>query len=429
MADHGTGIGAADMKLLFLHQNYPGQYREILAWLIAQGGHEIVFLTQRQGVPDTPGVRIIRYSPHHRPAEDAYGLSRYWEECAGSGYGAALAAQALDKEGFKPDVILGHVGWGELTFTKIVWPDVPVIGFFEYYFLAQGGSVGFDPEFPASPHIPFIMHARNAVNYINLETVDLGQSPTLWQRDTYPESFHSKIYTCHDGIRSDLLRPNPEASVMLDRLGRAVTRSDEIFTYMARNMEPTRGFHTFMRALPHILEARPNARALIIGGNETSYGKKSAEDGGYRAQMEREVGSSVDWSRVHFLGRVPYADYQKIIQISRCHIYLTVPFVLSWSLLEAMSMGATIVASDVAPVREAMTHGETGLLVDFFDPEALAAQVADVLAAPGDYAHLGPAARAHIVENYDFLTRCLEVHIDRINALAPQARPIALPDV
>jgi glycosyltransferase involved in cell wall biosynthesis len=415
------------MKLLFLHQNYPGQYREILHWLIAQGGHEIVFLTQRQGVPEVPGVRIIRYSPHHRPAEDAYGLSRYWEECAGAGYGAALATQALDKEGFKPDVILGHVGWGELTFTKIVWPDVPVIGFFEYYFLAQGGSVGFDPEFPAGPHIPFIMHARNAVNFINLETVDLGQSPTHWQRNTYPTSFHSKIYTCHDGIRSDLLRPDPDASVMLDRLGRAVTRGDEILTYMARNMEPTRGFHTFMRALPHILEARPNARALIIGGNETSYGKKSEAEGGYRAQMEREVGASVDWSRVHFLGRVPYADYQKIIQISRCHIYLTVPFVLSWSLLEAMSMGATTVASDVAPVREAMTHGKTGLLVDFFKPEALAAQVAEVLAAPEDYTHLGRAARTHIVENYDFLTRCLAVHIDRINALVPQVRPIAMP--
>ena len=417
------------MKLLFIHQNYPGQYREILHWLFAQGGHEIVFLTQRE-VPATPGVKIIRYAPNHRPAKDAYGLSRYWEECTGAGFGAAQAAQALDKAGFRPDVILGHVGWGELTFTKIVWPDVPVIGFFEYYFLAKGGSVGFDPEVPSSPHAPFIMHARNAVNYINLETVDLGQSPTLWQRDTYPESFHSKIYTCHDGIRTDVLRPNPTASVVLDRLGRAVTREDEIFTYMARNMEPTRGFHVFMRALPHILEARPKARALIIGGNEASYGKKSGEEGGYRARMEREVGDRLDWDRVHFLGRVPYANYQTIIQISRCHIYLTVPFVLSWSLLESMSMGATIVASDVAPVREAMTHGKTGLLVDFFKPEALATQVAEVLASPGDYAHLGAAARVHVVQNYDFLTRCLPEHIARINAMAPAAaRPIAMPAI
>ncbi len=416
------------MKLLFLHQNFPGQYRQLVDFLVAQGGHEIVFLTQRRGVPETPGLRVIRYAPHHRPAKDAYGLSRYWEECAGAGFGAAQAAAALKEEGFTPDVILGHVGWGELTFLKQVWEDVPIIGFFEYYFLAKGGSVGFDPEFPANAHTPFIMHARNAVNYINLETVDVGQSPTHWQKNSYPESFHSKIYTCHDGIRTDQLTPDPDASIELGRLGRAVTRDDEIFTYMARNMEPTRGFHVFMRALPHILKARPNARALIIGGNETSYGKESSAEGGYRAEMEREVGDAVDWSRVHFLGRVPFEDYQRIIQISRCHIYLTVPFVLSWSLLESMSMGATIVASDVAPVREAITHGETGLLVDFFQPEQLAAEVVKVLGSPADYAHLGPAARAHVVETYDFLTRCLPEHIAQINALAaPGARPITLP--
>ncbi len=415
------------MKLLFVHQNFPGQYRQLVDWLAQQGGHEIVFLTQRQGVTAPPGMRVIQYQSNHKSGKDAYALSRYWEDCTGSGYGAAQACLSLRKEGFTPDVIIGHVGWGELTFTKIVWPDVPVLGYFEYYFLAKGGSVGFDPEFPASPNVPFIMHARNAVNYINLETVDLGQSPTLWQRDTYPESFHSKIYTCHDGIRTDRLLPDPSAKVYLDRLKRAVSREDEIFTYMARNMEPTRGFHVFMRALPHILDARPNARVLIIGGNETSYGKESAAQGGYRAEMEREVGDRVDWSRVHFLGRVPYPDYQKVMQLSRCHIYLTVPFVLSWSLLETMSMGATIVASDVAPVREAITHGETGMLVDFFQPEALAKQVVEVLASPDDYAHLGKAARAHVIERYDFLTHCLPEHIHRINSLAPNVTPISLP--
>jgi len=415
------------MKLLFIHQNYPGQYRQLVQWLAAQGDHEIVFLTQRKEVPPSPGIKVVRYDRHHSPGKDAYALSRYWEECAGSGYGAALACRKLKEAGFTPDVIIGHVGWGELTFTKIVWPSVPVLGYFEYYFLAEGGSVGFDPEFPPAEATPYIMHARNAVNYINLETVDMGQSPTMWQRNTYPDSFHDKIYTCHDGIRTDLLRPNPAASVYLDRLGRAVTREDEIFTYMARNMEPTRGFHTFMRALPHILEARPNARALIIGGNDVSYGKKSDESGGYRAVMEREVGDRLDWSRVHFLGRVAYADYQRVMQVSRCHIYLTVPFVLSWSLLECMSMQATIVASDVAPVREVITHGENGLLVDFFDPEAMAAQVAEILARPGDFAHLGPAARAHAVACYDFETRCLPVHVDRINRLAPEARLIGRP--
>ncbi|NKX44962.1 glycosyltransferase [Roseicyclus persicicus] len=415
------------MNILFVHQNFPAQYRELFQWLLAQGGHELVFLTQRKDLPEIRGARVVSYAAHHVPAEDAYAPTKYWEECVGNGLGAAFAARTLSAQGFRPDVILGHVGWGELTFLKEVWPDVPIVGFFEYFFLAKGGSVGFDPEFPASEHAPFLMHARNAVNFANIQTVDLGQSPTLFQRDTYPASFHDKIYVQHDGIRTDRLVPNPAAQVPLGRLGRPVTREDEIFTYMARNMEPTRGFHKFMRALPHILDARPNARALIIGGSEVSYGKASAAQGGYRAEMEREVGGRVDWSRVHFLGKVPYSAYQSVIQVSRCHIYLTVPFVLSWSCMESMSMGATIVASDTAPVREVIEHGKTGLLVDFHDHEALARQVIDVLSAPGDHAALGRAARAEMVERYDFATRCLPVHLARINGLVPSARAIPLP--
>jgi len=415
------------MKILFVHQNFPGQYRELFSWLRAQGGHEIVFLTQRRDVPQMEGARVVSYQSHHKPARDAYALTQYWEECAGNGFGCAMAAQKLRADGFTPDIILGHVGWGELTFLKQVWAEVPIIGYFEYYFLAEGGSVGFDPEFPASPHAPFTMHARNAVNFANLQTVDLGHSPTLWQRDTFPPNFHDKIYVRHDGIRTDKLVPDADAQVPLGRLARSVTREDEIFTYMARNMEPTRGFHSFMRALPHILDARPDARALIIGGSDVSYGKKSAAEGGYRAEMEREVGDRVDWSRVHFLGRVPFEDYQKIIQVSRCHIYLTVPFVLSWSLLEAMSMGATIVASDVGPVREAIEHGKTGLLADFFKPEEIARRVVDVLERPGTYAHLGPAARRHVITHHDFTTFCLPEHLRQINALVPAAQRIALP--
>jgi glycosyltransferase involved in cell wall biosynthesis len=415
------------MKILFVHQNFPGQYREIFQWLIAQGGHEIVFLTQRKDAKKVKGARIVQYAPHHKPAESAYAVTKYWEECCGNGLGAAFAAQKLDAEGFRPDIIVGHVGWGELTFFKEVWRDVPILGFFEYYFLASGGSVGFDPEFPASAHAPFLMHARNAVNFANIQTIDLGQSPTAFQRDTFPESFHPKIYVKHDGIRTDRLVPDPSVSLPLGRLGRSVTREDEIFTYMARNMEPTRGFHKFMRALPHILEARPNARALIIGGNEVSYGKASAAKGGYRAEMEREVGDRVDWSRVHFLGKVPYAAYQQIIQVGRCHVYLTVPFVLSWSCMESMSMGATIVASDTAPVREVITHGETGLLVDFHDHEALARQVVEVLARPADFAEIGPAARRLMVEEYDFETVCLPEHIRQMNSLLPKAGRIPVP--
>ena len=416
------------MKIMFVHQNMPGQYRELVQWLAGTGDHQIYFLTQRKAAPSFEGVQTRVYEPHHKPADNAYGLSKNWEESTGNGLGAARAARQIEKtEGFKPDIVIGHVGWGELTFFKEIWKDVPIIGLFEYYYSATGGPVGFDPAEPVSENTPFLLHARNAVPLANIETVDMGLSPTFWQRDRFPQSFHRKLYVCHDGIRTDQLKPDPKVRLKLGRLKHDLTRADEIVTFVSRNLERTRGFHIFMRALPRILKERPNARVLILGGNDTSYGGKSKHPGGLRAEMEAEVGKDVDWRRVHFLGKLPYDDYQKVVQISRCHLYLTMPFVLSWSFLEAMAMEATIVASDVAPVREAITHGKTGLLVDFFNPDAFAEQVIEVLQDPEKYQRFGPEARKHVVQHYDFLTKCLPEHVAQINALVPVDKRISLP--
>lgn len=415
------------MNFLFVHQNMPGQYRELIQWLAEQGGHQIYFLTQRQPPPQIDGVETRVYRPHKVPAKDAYGLSKVWEEAAGAGFGAAMAARALkEEEKFSPDIIIGHAGWGELTFLKHIWPDVPIIGFFEYYYNMTGGLVGFDPAEPVSEHAPFLTQARNLVPLANIDLVDLAHTPTKWQRDRFPQRFQDKMYVCHDGIRTDQLKPDPDAEIALGRVSRQITRDDEVLTFLARNLERTRGFHIFMRALPQIMRERPNARVVIVGGSEVSYGRQSEHPGGLRGQMEAEVGKELDWDRLHFLGRIPYDLYTSLIQVSRCHVYFTMPFVLSWSLLESMSMQATIVASDVAPVREAITHGENGLLVDFFDHQALAQQIVQVLAEPEKFSHLGPAARKHVVENYDFLTKCLPEHLRQINALVPEDKQIMI---
>ena len=421
------------MKLLFIHQNMPGQYREMMNWLLEQNAlaaangnqcHELVFLTQRQNYPTPDGITKILYRPHHRPAENAYGLSKVWEEAAGTGYGAVAALKAHEAAtGFRPDLIVGHTGWGEMLFLKELWSDVPVLGFFEYHYNVTGAAVGFDPDDPVAEHTPYLLGARNAVPRAALHTVDRLTAPTQWQADLFPALFRQNMYVCHDGIRTDKLRSNPGVELSLGRLGRALTREDEIFTYVARNMETMRGFHIFMRALPRILKGRPNARVIIVGGNDVSYGPKANAKGGFRAALEAEVGTEVDWDRVHFVGQLPYPDFQKVVQISRCHIYLTKPFVLSWSLLEAMAMEAPIVASDVAPVREVVTHGKNGLLVDFFDPAALGEQVIEVLARhaedPTAYNAMRTRARAHVVENYDFKTVCLPRHLEEMNALVP----------
>lgn len=242
------------MKVLFVRQNFPGQYKHLVAWLAAQGGHQIVALSQREQ-QEIQGITHVRYAPHCKAAQDAYGLVRHWEDSMGMGFSVVQACQQLQSDEFRPDLVIGHVGWGELTFLKQVWPETPILGYFEYFYLAQGCSVGFDPEFPASEHTPFLMHARNAVNFANIQTVDLDQSPTQSQCDTFPVSFRQKIYVCHDGIRTDIARPNSNASVKLRRVDRPLTRADEIFTFMARNLEPRRGFHQFTRALPRIQKA------------------------------------------------------------------------------------------------------------------------------------------------------------------------------
>lgn len=407
------------MKFLFVHQNMPGQYREVVQWLAATKKHDLVFLTQRKDGLELPGVRTVRYAPFRETAKDAFGLSRVWEDATRSGYGAAVAANKLKEAGFQPDIILGHTGWGEMLFLKQVWPDVPMLGLFEYFYRATGGPVGFDPEEPMSKMAPYLLEARNAVPYAALHQVDAGIVPTQWQMDRFPPGFKDKMTVLHDGIRTDLLAPNPKVSLRLGRDKRLLTREDEIVTYIARNMERTRGFHQFMRALPKMLDARPNLRVIAIGGNEVSYGKASDHPGGLRGEMEAEVGHLIDWNRVHFVGRVSYSDFCKIIQIGRVHIYLSMPFMLSWSTLEAMAMQATVVSSDVPSVTEVITHNETGLLVDFFDPDALATQVLDVVAHPQKYTHLGPKARALVVERYDFLTQSLPKLFQQINRLVP----------
>jgi glycosyltransferase involved in cell wall biosynthesis len=412
-------------RLLFVHQNMPGQYREMVSLLGRDPRHEILFLTQRDDF-DLPGVRRVTYRAHHAPAKDAYGLSRVWEEAAGAGYGAALAAARLRDEGFAPDLILGHSGWGELTFLRQIWRDVPILGLFEYHHLQEGGPVGFDPQEPASAASPYLLRARNVIPHTALMTVDRGYSPTRWQRNSFPARFHPHLYVCHEGIRTDRLGPDADASIELGRAGR-LTRADEVVTYVARNLEPMRGFHVLMRALPEILGARPRARVLIVGGRETSYGRKSGAEGGFRAEMERELGDRLDWGRVHMLGRVPYSAFRSIVQISRCHVYLTMPFVPSWSLLESMAMGAVVVGADVAPVRELVEDGRTGLLADFHDPGDLATKVIQVLADPAGHAELGRAARRDVIARHDFLNRCLPRHLEEMNALLPAGRRIDPP--
>ena len=245
------------------------------------------------------------------------------------------------------------------------------------------------------------------------------KTPTRWQASTYPEPFKSKITVVHDGIDTDVLAPNSNVSLNLNN-SLTLRKQDEVITFVSRNLEPYRGYHIFMRALPKILKRRPNARILIVGGDKKGYGATPEDEKNWKNVFIDEVRPQItdaDWARVYFLGYIPYDQFVPLLQLSSLHVYLTYPFVLSWSLLEAMSIGCPIVASDTPPVREAIFHNETGCLVDFFDVEKLSNQVCSLLKNKIERDRLGSNARAFAKANYDLKSVCLPKQLEWVERL------------
>lgn len=415
------------MRYLFLHQNFPGQYKHVVRHLVRQPGNEIVFLSHKNG-NQIPGVRKIEYAPARDAAAQTHHYIRELERGILNGQQVARICQDLSKEGFKPDIAIGHNGWGETMFVKDVWPDAPLLGYFEFFYRRHGSDMGFDTEMaPASFDDLLRVRVKNSINLIGIDAADWGQAPTVWQRSQYPAVYQPKISIIHEGVDTRIACPNPSAWLELNG-ARRLTREDELITYVARNLEPYRGFHTFMRALPEIQKRRPNARVLIVGSESVSYGRKLPEGETYRGRLMAEMGERLDMSRIHFLGRIPYDQFIALLQISSVHVYLTYPFVLSWSMLEAMAAGCLVVGSATPPVMEVIRDGENGLLVDFFSPEAVAARVDEALSAPDRMQPLREAARRTIVNTYDLETRCLPAYLDLIATLAERRRPAVAVD-
>ena len=401
------------MKILFIHQNFPGQYKHLARHLGAMPGNQVVFITQREE-GSLPGVAKIVYKPGRRVAE---GLHPYLHETEAGVINAqhvAREALRLKERGFVPDVVLGHNGWGETWYIKEVWPDVPLIGYFEFFFSLHGTDVGFEPgshlDFDVGPRL----RTRNIGNLLGLQAADFGQCPTQFQKALYPAQYQSKLHLVHEGIDTDTVRPDPRVRVALDDAGVELTTADEVVTYVARHLEPLRGFPSFMRSLPKILAERPRAHVIVVGGDGVSYGPRAPDGKTFREMMLAELGDTIDTSRVHFMGQVPYSAFLWILQVSSVHVYLTYPFVLSWSMLEAMSAGCLVVASSTAPVQEVIRDGENGLLVDIFSPAQIADRVVEALADRPRFAPLREAARRTIVENYDLRRICLPAQLKLI---------------
>ncbi|WP_424928081.1 glycosyltransferase family 4 protein [Amaricoccus tamworthensis] len=381
--------------------------------LAADPKNQVVFITQ----PDRPtmkGVRKVEYKPHRGATEGIHHYLRSTETAVINGQGAAGKALDLKNSGFRPDVMVSHPGWGEGLYLKDVFPDVPLLSFCEFYYHGQGADVGFDPEYPSDLNSECQTRTRNAYHLLSLEAADHGYSPTEWQKKQFPTEYHSKISVIHDGIDCDLAKPNPDAEIKLQS-GVTLRPGDPVVTYVARNLEPYRGFHTFVRCLPHLFERRPDARVVVVGGNDVSYGRTPPDGKTYREILIEEVKPPLE--RVHFLGRVAYSDYLRVLQVSAAHTYLTYPFVLSWSMLEAMASGVALVGSATAPVQEVVKDGVNGVLVDFFDPVNLANTLADVLDRGKGTADMRANARQTVLDRYA-LTDCRKKLIGLISDMA-----------
>ena len=405
------------MKILFVHQNFPGQYLHLARHLAVHEANQVVCITQRTGA-DLPGVRKIMYKPQRKIMQGQHHYLRETEAHVLNAQSVARVALNLKKSGFVPDIILAHNGWGELWYLKEVFPQTPLIGYFEFFYRLHGADVGFDPAVPSIFDQGPRVRTKNLGNLLALDAVDYGQTPTKWQKSLYPNEYQSKLHIMHEGIDTQLVVPDKTTRFTIPNTDIELTNDDEVVTYVARNLEPYRGFPSFMRSLPAVLAKRPNAHVLVVGGDETSYGAPAPDGKTFRALMLEELGADIDLKRVHFLGKVPYPIFLKILQISTVHVYLTYPFVLSWSMLEAMSAGCVIVGSRTAPVEEAIRDGENGLLVDMFAPNDIANRVIDVLSKRQAYAAISQNARRTIVENYDLKTIFLPAQLRFLNMVA-----------
>ena len=410
------------MRILFVHQNFPGQFKFLAPALAAHRVNQVVALTMRKvTVESWQGVRVVPYAPARSTTKGVHPWVSDFETKTIRGEACFRAALQLKAEGFSPEVIIAHPGWGESLFLKDVWPKAKLGIYCEFYYHREGTDVGFDPEFPSKSDADACrLRLKNLNNLLHFQVADAGLSPTAWQKSTFPEPFRSTISVVHDGIDTEVVSPNANMALTLG--GNVVlTKKDEVITFVNRNLEPYRGYHIFMRALPEILRRRPMARVLIVGGDQVSYGAMPEGRHTWKELFINEVRpqiSTCDWARVHFLGNIPYSQFISLLQLSTVHLYLTYPFVLSWSLLEAMSAGCAIVASDTRPVHEAIRHDVTGQLVNFFDVAGVTEKVCALLDNPAERSRLGTNARAYARSNYDLKTVCLPRQLAWVKGLA-----------
>lgn len=396
------------MNILFLHRSFPAQFKYIAYDLARNPANKVLFITNTEDI-EVDGIEKVVYTVPTLPKNNTDDFLKSYEVAVEHGRAAANEALKLKDKGFVPDLIYGHSGWGTAMFMKDVFPDVPLICYFEWFQNAQGADTGFD-GIEISDEQKEGLRVANSSVLVDLYSSDGGISPTEWQKSQFPKEFQDKIKVIHDGIDTEFFKPSSDVTFNLNDI--IFNTNDEIITYGTRGMEPYRGFPQFMEAIEKVLKIRPNAKVLIAGEDKVCYRGK-LEKYTYKELMLEKL--DLDMKRVHFVGALPYADYLKFLQVSSVHVYLTVPYVLSWSFLEAMSTECLIVASNTAPVLEVMQDNYNGLLVDFYDIDSIANKICYALENRDKLKQLRENARKTIIAKYS-LEKLLPEHLKHINS-------------
>lgn len=396
------------MKILFLHRNFPGQFKYLAMELAQDLNNEVCFITNNNTTRTTARIRKIIYKLKRKVPKDCHRYLRFYEDAIIHGQAVAEVLIQMKTQGYKPDIIYGHT-WGCTLFVKDIFPDVPLVCYFEWFYNPEGADVGFNGEY-VGVDTRAKLQCKNSHLLLDLLNCDFGISPTEWQKSQFPKEFQNKIKVLHEGIDTNICCPKDNA--IFEFNGKRFTKEDEILTYATRGMEEYRGFPEFMKTVEQLQKIRLNMQVIIGGEDRVCYGCHLKNDT-FKQKMLREL--DLDLSRIHFVGNLPYAEYIKLLQVSRCHVYLTYPFVLSWSLLEAMSVGCCIVASDTAPVKELIQDSFNGILTDFYNIDLLTQKINSVLEESEKYSNIRISARETIKEKYE-LQKLLKEQIDFLNS-------------
>ena len=401
------------MRVLFLHSSFPAQFYRLSQALASDPTNQVVFITSKEE-GQLPGVHKFLYKPARTAKAPTHPYVIPFENSVLTGQAVYRVAAELKSQGFVPDIIVGHSGWGTTLFMKDLFPSTPFLCYFEWFSRAHGSVADFDKSESLTPDDECRFRALNATMLTDLYSCDQGLSPTEYQKNQFPEEFRKKITVLHDGVDTDYFKPQLGKKLVLPECQLDLSHTDEVITYVARGMEPTRGFVQFMEAVEILLKRRPNLHVVVLGKDRTAYGPGLSNGQTYKEMVLEKL--VLDLSRVHFVGLLPFDQYLAVLQASSAHIYLTRPFVLSWSMMEAMSAGCLVIGSATPPVQEVIEDGVNGLLVDFFSPQEIAARTEEALDNRARMLEIRKRARETIWEKYA-LRKLLPQQIALLNSM------------